>query len=228
VHTPRPLVVQRGRRGHVHATFAFRLPAASHVVLTVTQVSPVCRVEGTFAVHGHRGVNQVPFTGRLGGRTLPPGTYQISARTPGGGSVVVATTVIVGSGKPSRAQLDAALHSDVCATRTASHVLGSAAADMTEQASTQQRDRSPGGSGAVAAATHTQASGYTPSDGGRVSNPFVVAALAAAVLLLGTAALPYGVIPSARLTLAVMEHRVAIAAAGAAALAAAVVALVVS
>ena len=62
----------------------------------------------------------------------------------------------------------------------------------------------------------------------RVSNPLVVIALVAAVLLLGTAALPHGVIPSPRLTVAVMEHRAVIAAAGAAALAAAIVALAVS
>jgi hypothetical protein len=144
--------------------------------------------------------------------------------------VVVATIVIVGSGKPSQAQLEEALHSNVCATQTASRVLGSAAAGAPKQARTQQRERSHRGSGNVAGATasHAQASGYTPTDSSRVSNPFVIAALAAAVLLLGTAALPHGVIPSARLTLAVMEHRVAIAAAGTAALAAAIVSLVVS
>ena len=62
----------------------------------------------------------------------------------------------------------------------------------------------------------------------RVSNPLVLFTLAATVLLLGTAALPHGVIPSARLTLAVMEHRVTIASSGAAALTAAIVALAVS
>jgi hypothetical protein len=58
-----------------------------------------------------------------------------------------------------------------------------------------------------------------------VSNPFVIAALAAAVFLLGAAALPPSLVPSPRLTLALMEHRVAIAAAGAAALCSAIVAL---
>jgi hypothetical protein len=61
-----------------------------------------------------------------------------------------------------------------------------------------------------------------------VSNPFVIAALAAAVLLLGAAALPRGLVPSPRLTIALMEHRVAIAAAGATAFGAAIVALAAS
>ena len=232
VHTSRPLVVQHGRRGHVHATFAFRLPAAAHVLLAVTQISPACRVEGTFAVRGHRGVNRVVFTGRLGGRRLPPGTYRISARAPRGGAVDVATVVIVGSGKPSQGQIESALHSNGCAAQTASRVLGAAAARAPQQTGKPGAQRQQGSdqtNGAVAGASHTQASGYTPTDSrSRVSNPLVLFTLAAAVLLLGTAALPHGVIPSARLTLAVMEHRVTIASSGAAALTAAIVALAVS
>jgi hypothetical protein len=232
VHTSRPVVVQNGKRGHVHATFAFQLPRAARVTLTVTQVSPACRVAGTISVRGHRGINRVPFTGRLGGRRLPPGTYKISARNRHGGAVLVATVVIVGSRKPSHAQLQTALHSNVCTTQTASRVLGAAAAggpQQTQASGAQRQKGSKETSGGVAGASHTQASGYAPTNAkGRVSNPLVLISLAAAVLLLGVAALPHGVIPSPRLTLAVTEHRAIIAAAGAAALAAAIVALAVS
>ena len=216
----------------MHATFAFRLPAAAHVSLTVTQVSPRCSVEGTISLRGHRGINRVTFTGRLGHRSLPPGTYQISARTPRSGPVLVATVVIVGSGRPSHAQLETAMRRNVCTAQTASRVLGTAAADGPQNAQALGAKSQKGSeqvSGAVAGASHTQASGYTPTNArGRVSNPLVLIALVAAVVLLGTAALPHRVIPSPRLTVAVMEHRAVIAAAGAAAFAAAIVALAVS
>src|SRR5262249_14107508 len=83
--------------------------------------------------------------------------------------------------------------------------------------------------GNVPGANHKEATDFTPAAvAGRVSNPFVIAALAAAVLLLGTAALPRGVVPSPRLMFALIEHRTAIAAAGTAALCSAIVALVLA
>ena len=81
----------------------------------------------------------------------------------------------------------------------------------------------------MAGATHTQASGYTPTDArGRVSNPFVIAALVGAVLLLGLAALPLTVIPDPRLAVALAEHRIEVATGGVVALVAAIVAALFS
>jgi hypothetical protein len=94
---------------------------------------------------------------------------------------------------------------------------------------TQHKGSAKQANGGVADTSHEEASGFTPAAvAGRVSNPFVIAALAAAVLLLGTAAVPRGLVPSTRLTVALMEHRGVIAAAGAAAFGAAIVALVTS
>jgi len=60
----------------------------------------------------------------------------------------------------------------------------------------------------------------------RVTNPFVLAALAAALLLLGLASLPKAAIPDPRLTDALARHRVEVVLAGSAALATAILTLV--
>ena len=80
--------------------------------------------------------------------------------------------------------------------------------------------------GGVAGTSRTSASPFAPSEVTKhVTNPLVIAALAAAVLLLGLAALPKEAIPDPRLTDALARHRVEVVLAGAAALAGAIVAL---
>src|SRR5207302_406188 len=113
----------------------FQLPAAARVIFTVAEVSPVCRSAGTFAVRGHAGLNKVPFTGRIRGRNLPSGTYRITARTRGGGTVLRLTLVVVDSGMPSPTELENAKQSNVCGAHAAlaSSVLSGAAATGPEQ-----------------------------------------------------------------------------------------------
>ena len=197
----------------------------------MTQVSPNCRVEGRFVVGGHAGFNRVPFTGRLRGRALPAGTYRITARTRGGGTVLRATLVIVESGPPSPTELENARHADVCGAQAAlasSRVSGNAAAAAPEQSGRasgggQSGDREPGG---VAGASHTRAFPFSPAAVARnVANPFVIVALGLAVLLLGIAAVPERAIPDPQLTHVLVRHRAEVALAGAALLAAAIVAL---
>jgi hypothetical protein len=51
------------------------------VFFVVRGPAPSCEVAGRFSVRGRRGVNGVRFKGRIGRRTLRPGTYTITARS---------------------------------------------------------------------------------------------------------------------------------------------------
>jgi len=91
-----------------------------------------------------------------------------------------------------------------------------------------QKTRSHKSSGASisAAERSAQASPSVPAViAKRILSPAVVFALAAAVLLLGIAALPQGVVPDHRVNELLVAHRHQVAAVGAAALAAAIIVL---
>ena len=77
LRTPRPFVRLGGRRA---AILRFRLPRRSIVVFEVRQLAPACRPVGLFRVNGRAGANRVRFAGRVSGRTLRPGTYELRAR----------------------------------------------------------------------------------------------------------------------------------------------------
>ena len=78
----------RARRAHVTsrkraARITFRLSRPARVLFVVRGPAPSCRVAGRFSVRGDRGVNHVRFTGKVGRRELPDGTYRVTARTRG-------------------------------------------------------------------------------------------------------------------------------------------------
>jgi hypothetical protein len=209
----------------------FRLARSTAVAFTVTQVSPICAVAGTFLVHGHPGVNRVRFYGKLHGRQLAPGTYRIDARTRGGVRVLHVTLVIVGAGVPSAAELRAARQRNVCggtlgaqATLTSGGFAAVSRALHGPAKSSIVRNQNPNGNGLRG---HRSSAG--PFSPGRVSqnatNPFVIVAFGLAVILLGFAALPQRAIPDPRLNDVLVRHRVEVAMAGAGALAAALLAL---
>jgi hypothetical protein len=232
LRSSRPWIAAHGPKAHRRTTLTFRLPGAARVVFTVTQVSPVCRVAGTFTVRGHPGLNKIPFKGRVRGRQLPPGTYRISARVRGGGIVLRVTVVIVESGLPSPTELQNAQRSNVCGARAAlastgvSATAGPGASPGPRNGKSSENGQSNSKTGGVAGKSHTNASPFTPAEVSKqVTNPLVIAALATAVLLLGLAALPKAAIPDPRLTEALARHRVEVALAGAVALSAAAVAL---
>lgn len=198
---------------------------------TVTQVSPLCSVAGTFVAHGHPGVNRVGFNGKLHGRQLAPGTYRIDARTGGGVRVLHVTLVIVGAGIPSAAELRAARQRNVCSgtlgVQAALTFGGFTAVSRVLHGPAKSsifRQQNPSGTG-----PHGHRSSAGPFSPARVSqnatNPFVVAAFGLAVILLGLAALPQRAISDPRLNDVLVRHRVEVATAGAGALAAALLAL---
>ena len=73
----------RVRSGKRAARITFTLSRPGRVVFVVRGPAPSCRVAGRFSVVGDRGVNHVRFTGKVGRRELPFGTYRVTARTRG-------------------------------------------------------------------------------------------------------------------------------------------------
>jgi hypothetical protein len=71
-----------GRKRAARITFTLSRPG--RVLFVVRGPAPSCQVAGRFTVRGDRGVNHVRFTGRVGRRELPLGTYRVTARTRGG------------------------------------------------------------------------------------------------------------------------------------------------
>jgi hypothetical protein len=146
--------------------------------------------------------------------------------------VLRVTVVVVESGVPSPTELESAQRSNVCGARAAALASsslsagpGSAAPEQPQTTTPQgNRESAPSTGGVAGASTH--ASPFSSAQVSKhITNPLVIVALAAAVLLLGVAALPQEAIPDPRLTEMLARHRIELAFAGVAALAAAVVAL---
>jgi hypothetical protein len=233
-HASRTWLAAHGKKSHRRTTLVFRLPRAGRVVFTVLQVSPRCVVVGSFAVKGHAGTNRTTFAGRVHGHQLLPGTYQIEARAPGGATIFRLTFVVVDSGVPTPGELAAARAENVCAVHAAlasSFAFGGlspsgsgsgAGPQTTEIVRNQQPEAAAGGDdhgmhglGALTPANISKA----------VSNPLVLATLAAAIALFGLAALPRRAVPDPRFDDLLARHRVEVALAGTAALLAAVTAM---
>jgi hypothetical protein len=70
-----------GRKRAARITFTLSRPG--RVLFVVRGPAPSCRVAGRFSVRGDRGVNHIRFTGKVGRRELPYGTYRVTARTRG-------------------------------------------------------------------------------------------------------------------------------------------------
>jgi hypothetical protein len=94
-----PLRFKSGaRRGGTRITF--RLSAPGRVVFLVRGPAPSCNVVGRFTVRGRRGLNRVRFKGRVGRRTLGPGTYALTAHPARQARRTRPVVVTVGTGSP--------------------------------------------------------------------------------------------------------------------------------
>jgi hypothetical protein len=218
-------------------TLKFRLSRNGLVQFRVVQVSPVCRVVGTFRVHGHAGVNRVRFGGRVQGEQLAAGTYRITARTRAGRIIAVTTLVVVDARAPSMSELAFARRSNVCGSTGAlaaaaargafaagagGNANGEASTIVRHQRSSGTPSQTPSSSGA---------DGFPPIASvplkaiGNAKSPIVIALLGLAALMLGLAALPRAAVADPRMLGLVAAHRAELATAGTAALFAAVVAM---
>jgi hypothetical protein len=68
----------RGPASHRGTKISFRLRRAAKIILVVRGPRPSCAVAGTKTIHGRRGLNRVPFSGRFHHRPLAPGTDTIT------------------------------------------------------------------------------------------------------------------------------------------------------
>ena len=222
-NSSRHWIATNGPKRRRTTVLTFVLPRAGRVVFFVNELSPVCRGVGRFTIAGHAGLNRVRFTGRVRGRQLGPGTYRISARTAAGRVVRRVTLVVVEAGAPSRAELMAARASNVCAgSRGTAFAAGSStgaqAIAQVRRSFTPQEHPSAAGaptgsnshSGAVLASSIEKTA--------RAIQPFLVALLATAIVLLGLASLPRAAVPDPRLNETLARHRLEIAGIGAVAL----------
>jgi hypothetical protein len=206
----------------------FLLPHAARVVFVVKQLSPVCRIAAHFAVNAHAGRNRIRFPVRGSKLRLDPGTYRITARTRAGQLVQRVTIVVVKAGAPTRDQLIAARVANVCVLSAASSSRGAS-----NLASSPQGALTPGQPSASgpdeAGNTHPGAVlGSTVATAARAVQPFLVALLALAILLLAVASLPRPALSDSRANQILARHRMEIAGLGAAAFVAVLIALLLS
>jgi hypothetical protein len=209
----------KGPKARRAAVIVFRLRQAARVRFTVLQVFPLCRVVGSFTVRGHTGLNRFRFNGRVHGKRLDPGTYQIGLRTTRGRLFRVTIAIFNGAG----------ISPSAVATARKRNVCGSTAAISTFPGFTLQPPVQ--GRFATAAATASRSNAH-PSLGltepRRVieeigKNPFALLALGLAVVLLGAAAVPQVATPRGRMAELLARERSVFALAGGAALAVGVI-----
>jgi hypothetical protein len=218
----RDWIARRGSKRQQRTVLVFTLPKAALVEFVVVQISPRCRRVGRFHVRGRRGVNRVPFQGRVGGRALSPGTYRIQAKA-GQHRVVDARLVVVSRRDPGK--IASARSADAC-TPAATSVTSAGA-----------RTSASGPAGTAEALPKGAATDHRPSKGSLGEQftreavdavasipPWVYALLGVAIALLAVAALPLRATPSAETAMFLAHRRGVIAAAGAAALAVATIA----
>ena len=234
--------MRRSGAARRNVTISFRLPARGRVRFVVTELSPVCRRIGSFAVAGRPGINRVRFRGRVGKRRLEPGTYRLDARRGAlalfGVRVVVARNRVIRPAGLARTSLG-----DACGTSTAFTAAAAREAARSELAALASPQPAPlGAAGSPASPfqpapaksepnhagqalgaqfTHTDAGGWS------LATTLVLVAVAVAIALLTTAAVPNTIIPDPRVELFLVRRRTEIALAGVSILFLAVVAYLV-
>lgn len=197
------------------------LPAAGVVELRVTQVAPVCRGVGRLVVRGHEGRNVIRFRGRVGGRTLEPGTYRIVPRVRGGRQLKSVLVVVVAGRAPAPGEVASGRAADTCAAASSDSSGSSASASRPISA------RPAASSAGTKLATGAPASKASPRRGGVLGadftqtlrdptsvSPVLLILLAIAICLLGLAALPRSVGASPVLAEQLTHRRLELALAG--------------
>lgn len=81
-----------------------KLARAALLAVTVVRLND-CRHFGTFRVRAGRGLNRIPFRGRVNGRPLPVGTYRLLFHPPRTRDVRATATVTVIRGDPAVAKI---------------------------------------------------------------------------------------------------------------------------
>ena len=217
-------------------TLTFWLARPALIELLIRQEAPVCRVWGTLAKRGERGLNRVRFLGRIHGKRLPPGTYRIRAEAIRGDKEkplgAVAVVIASRSREIARARAPSSTCDSAIGEVTDEEV---AAANGLLRMATDAGDEDPEVAGAIAEKGHRLAVGQRArrdADGASAVasivkpfrevplwlQPFVLGMMAVAMIVLVLGTLPARIIPSAGAALFVSEHRPEFLGAGAAVL----------
>jgi hypothetical protein len=150
-----------------------------------------CGGTASLTLRGHRGLNRVRFTGRIGRHRLAPGTYRIRVRSHG--RTLLRKTLVVGDGLAScivERALDSILFAGATLfTGTPSSPGAHSDADAARAAAPTVLTARPHREGVLGA---TAARVLPDSRGARIA---LLAALALAALLLGLGALPERMVP---------------------------------
>jgi len=120
-------VVRPGKKNG-GTTLLFRLGRGVLVRFTVVRVHPTCERIGSFTVAAHRGLNRVPFDGRVRGRPLSPGTYRVLVHARGAAAPAAALTLVVPRGRDGKAVLGKARKANACTVEKAREIEDAAAA----------------------------------------------------------------------------------------------------
>jgi hypothetical protein len=170
---------------HRSTVFVFHLAEPGRVRVTFREVR--CGGTASLTLRGHRGLNRVRFTGRIGRHRLAPGTYRIRVRSHG--RTLLRKTLVVGDGVASCTvvrELDAVSFLGATLFTGTPSSPGADAARAAAPAALTARPHHEGVLGATAARVLPHS---------RAARVALFAVLALAVLLLGLGALPERMVP---------------------------------
>jgi hypothetical protein len=194
----------------------------------VVEVFPFCRIVGVFEVRGHAGINRFRFNGRVHGKRLPAGTYQIGLRTRRARLLRVTIAIFDSAvGLPSAAA--AARKRNVCGATTSfsfSSSLGFVPPVVEGRSAAAGSPSSPAAHHILGVDVTALAPQTIAKEIGK--NPFAFVALGLAVLLLGLAAVPQAAIPGPRTADLLARQRAVMILAGGVAIAVGVIVLALS
>jgi len=174
---------------HRSTVFVFHLAEPGRVRVTFREVR--CGVTASLTLRGHRGLNRVHFTGRIGRHRLASGTYRIRVRSHG--RTLLRKTLVVGDGLAS-CTVERALYAVLFAgaplfTGTPSSAAAHSDADAARAAAPAAHTARPHHEGVLGA---TVARVLPDSRGARIA---LLAMLTLGILLLGLGALPEQMVP---------------------------------
>ena len=226
LRSSRPFLVLHGPKARRFSILVFRLRHGGRVRFTVVEVFPLCRVVGHFTVRGHAGVNRFRFNGRVHGKPLPGGTYQIGLRARRGRLFRV-TIAIFDSAVSSPSLVAAAKKRNVCGAATSfSAALGFDLGAV--------EGRSAAAESSSSRVSHhvlgVDVTGVAPQKllTEIAKSPFGTVALGLAILLFGLAMIPEAATPGPRTADLLARRRSAMILAGGVAFATGVIILTLS
>jgi hypothetical protein len=220
------------------AILSFRLARRTLVVFEVAQLAPVCRPIGLFRVRGRAGENRVRFAGRVSGRILRPGTYELRAR----GRTQARVRVVILARGAAPTSVNEALAANTCAAEVGTGTAALAASSTSQLTSSSGGDALTNGSAGTTGGGASGVAGvsedapprqpdspggaepsaggalgvFTPPDTtvGALAFALLLAGIGAAILLLGAASLPQAAARDPRLAALVADRRLELALAG--------------